>query len=492
MKKESKYLSLGVLGMALTLSIYHFSFQKSPQTIIKEVPVNTNEVASQNVSLLPGMIPAGTSGNLDFTYASEASLNSVVHVTTTVIQTRTYTDPMIEYFFGPDAGTRKKQFKGSASGSGVIISEDGYIVTNNHVVKNAQAINIVLNDNTEYEAEVIGTDPSTDLALLKVDAENLPAIKMGNSSQVEVGEWVLAVGNPFNLNSTVTAGIVSAKARNINIIRPNANEEVFPIESFIQTDAAVNPGNSGGALVNTKGELIGINTAIASGTGYYTGYSFAIPINLVQKVIADLRDYGTVKRAMLGVQIADINQELKEEKKLQTTQGVYIGGVAENSAAKDAGLKAGDVITHINNKAIRSAPQLQAEIGQKNPNETIIVSVLRGDEKVKIPVKLKGLNTPSFASNTKAPQRVMGAYLKDATSNELSDIGIKNGVKVTKVHPGKIMAAGIPVGFIITKIDNKLVKSADELIKYLKNKKGGILIEGYYPNGERGYFGFGV
>lgn len=493
MKKEIKYFGLSVLGMALSLTVYHHYFTHDSKTIIQEIPVEQNPVPVQNTSLLPGMIPMNTTGGLEnFTDASESTVNSVVHVNTTVVQTQRYSDPMLEFFFGPDAGTRERKFKGSGSGSGVIISDDGYIITNNHVINHAQEINIILNDNTEYNASVVGTDPSTDLALLKIDAEGLPAIKMGNSSEVKIGEWVLAVGNPFNLNSTVTAGIVSAKARNINIIRPNAKEDVFPIESFIQTDAAVNPGNSGGALVNTKGELIGINTAIASGTGYYTGYSFAIPINLVQKVIADLRDFGSVKRALLGVQISDINQELKEKEQLNTTVGVFVADVVENGAAEKAGIKKGDVITHINNVAVTSSPQLQVEIGQKNPNETIIVSLIRDQKEYKLPVKLKGVKSEELLSSKEKAKNVMGATVKDASPEELKVLGISKGVKVEKLHPGKIMAAGVPKGFIITKVDNNRINNADELVKYLSSKKGGILIEGYYPNGEKGYFGFGA
>jgi S1-C subfamily serine protease len=279
----------------------------------------------------------------------------------------------MDFFWGPQGsrGVRPQ----IATGSGVIISADGYIVTNNHVVENANEIEVTLNDNRKYIATIVGVDPSTDLAVLKIEETGLQAIPLGNSDNLNVGEWVLAIGNPFNLTSTVTAGIVSAKARTINLLSNRSGEDVVPIESFIQTDAAVNPGNSGGALVNTRGELVGINTAIASQTGSFSGYSFAVPVNLVHKVMSDLIDYGLVQRGYLGVQIADITQEMKTEFGLSDLKGVYVAEALENGSASIAGIKAGDVILKIGNKEVNSSAALQEEVGLNRPGSKLAVTI---------------------------------------------------------------------------------------------------------------------
>jgi S1-C subfamily serine protease len=303
--------------------------------------------------ILDGQMP-------DLTAASESSLNSVVHVTTKVVSTTFQRDIFQEFFYGPGAGGKEFKQYGSGAGSGVIISSEGYIVTNNHVIENATEIKVILNDNSEYTAKVVGADPSTDLAVLKIEGKgNFIPMAFGNSDNLKIGEWVLAVGNPFNLTSTVTAGIVSAKARNINLLAERSSEDVVPIESFIQTDAAVNPGNSGGALVNTKGELVGINTAIASQTGAYSGYSFAIPVNLVEKVVKDILDYGIVQRAYLGIQISPITQEIKEKENLPNLKGVFVAKAMEGGSAASAGLETGDVILKIGVKEVNSPAQLQ-------------------------------------------------------------------------------------------------------------------------------------
>ncbi|MBQ9339947.1 MAG: trypsin-like peptidase domain-containing protein [Paludibacteraceae bacterium] len=320
------------------------------------------------------------SGYTDFTAAAESSVNAVVHVKTTYQSVGYSADPFFEFFFGRPQQQMPAQM---ASGSGVIISEDGYIVTNNHVIDKARKIEVVLNDKREFVAELVGTDPSTDIALLKIDATGLPIISIGSSDDLKVGEWVLAVGNPFNLTSTVTAGIVSAKARNINIL--NAD---MKIESFIQTDAAVNPGNSGGALVNTRGELVGINTAIASQTGSYTGYSFAVPTSIVQKVVADLRAYGTVQRAILGIIMQDITPDLQREKGLTTLQGVYVVRLIQGGAAEQSGISAGDVITQIDAAVIHSATDLQEQIARHNPGDTVTLTVLRSGKLLTFTAKL--------------------------------------------------------------------------------------------------------
>lgn len=320
---------------------------------------------------------------VDFTQAAERSVEAVVHVKTKYYRQQ-YVDPFYHFFFGRPQ--QSQQPSAMASGSGVILSNDGYIVTNNHVIEDANEIEVVLNDKRTFAAQLIGTDPNTDLALLKIEATNLPTIEIGNSDDLRVGEWVLAVGNPFNLTSTVTAGIVSAKARSINILNSD-----MKIESFIQTDAAVNPGNSGGALVNTRGQLVGINTAIASQTGSYAGYAFAIPTAIMQKVVADLRQYGTVQRALLGIRMLDITQQVKDQLSLESMEGVYVGEVISGSAADKAGMKAGDVIVQVDGRPINASSQLQEQIGRKNPGDQITILVRRGQRSVTLQVTLTAL-----------------------------------------------------------------------------------------------------
>ena len=321
---------------------------------------------------------------VDFTQAAERSVEAVVHVKTKYYRQQQYVDPFYQFFFGRPQ--QSQQPSAMASGSGVSLSNDGYIVTNNHVIEDANEIEVVLNDKRTFTAKLIGTDPNTDLALLKIEATALPTIEIGNSDDLRVGEWVLAVGNPFNLTSTVTAGIVSAKARSINILNSD-----MKIESFIQTDAAVNPGNSGGALVNTQGQLVGINTAIASQTGSYAGYAFAIPTAIMQKVVADLRQYGTVQRALLGIRMLDITQQVKDQLSLESMEGVYVGEVISGSAADKAGMKAGDVIVQVDGRPINASSQLQEQIGRKNPGDQITILVRRGQRSVTLQVTLTAL-----------------------------------------------------------------------------------------------------
>ncbi len=431
----------------------------------------------------------GSSGvPVDFTASAETTVPVVVHVTTKYAAQQgnsgQFLDPF-NFFWGNPAPRQMPQQQ--STGSGVIISEDGYVVTNNHVIENGSEVSITLNDKETFVAKVIGTDPSTDLALLKVDAKKLPHIALGNSDQVRVGEWVLAVGNPFNLTSTVTAGIVSAKARNINILP----DQRFPIESFIQTDAAVNPGNSGGALVNLNGELIGINAAIASNTGSYSGYSFAIPVNIVKKVVKDLMEFGIVQRGFIGVSIRDIDADFAKEKEVNTLNGVYVNGLTEGGAAAVAGLKVGDIIKSINGFEIKSSPELQEQVGRFRPGDKIMVTVLRNNSEKIIPVILRNKdgNTEVTKSET---VNLLGAVLENASETELSKLGVESGVKVKELQTGKLKSAGLKDGFIITAIDNRKVRSAKEVTEYLESKKGGVLIEGAYPNGMKAYYGFGM
>src|SRR5688572_719760 len=440
---------------------------------------------ARTVNYMP-VQPDGTP--VGFVDASERSVPAVVHVKTTY-GTSAYNgqgyNPFRDFFWG-DGGFQNPAPAMSA-GSGVIISDDGYIVTNNHVVTNAEKVDITLNDKRSFTAKVIGTDPSTDLALLKVDEDGLPFIPFGNSDAVKVGEWVLAVGNPFNLTSTVTAGIVSAKGRNIHILP----DQQFPIESFIQTDAAVNPGNSGGALVSTSGNLIGINTAIASNTGAYTGYSFAIPVNIVKKVVDDLLEYGNVQRGFIGVSIRDIDSKLVQEKGINTMKGVYVAGLTEDGAAASAGIKEGDIITKVAGNTVNTSPELQEQVSRFRPGDKVDVTLVRsGDEKV-VSVTLRNKNGNTGIVKNEMVS-LLGAEFEAISVEEGSKLGIQNGVKISKLNAGKLRSAGIREGFIIESIDNKTVSGTDDIISALKNKTGGVLIEGIYPNGMRAYYGFGL
>lgn len=433
----------------------------------------------------------------DFTYAAAMTTPAVVHIKTTYMpkqsNSRNY-DPFGDFFGGqfffnyPDPYHSQPQ---ESSGSGVIISDDGYIVTNNHVVDNGDKVQVVLFDKRSFDATVVGTDPSTDLALLKIDETKLPFIVFGNSDSVKVGQWALAVGNPFNLESTVTAGIISAKGRNINILKGNG-----AIESYIQTDAAVNPGNSGGALVNTKGELIGINSAIATPTGSYAGYSFAVPVNIVSKVVNDLMKFGKVERGYLGITLADINADLAKEKNITITNGVYVDSVLGGSAAKEAGLKAGDIITNINGMDVNTIPELQEQVAKYHPGDKIDVTVNRKgkDSKISIVLKSKAGDIALNNSDNTSTFSMLGAQFGEVSAKEKKDLGISGGAKVLRLADGKLSRnTDIREGFIITRVDNKPINSVNDLKAALQNKKGGVMIEGTYPDtGGQYFYAFGM
>lgn len=484
MKTIVKTISIAFLGGAIALGGYSLLSPK------KEIIVQQKQESP--IFAQPVNVPSDASGNvLDFKYAANQSLNSVVHINTeTKRRQLSQEEQLFELFYGNGGGNRSQR----GSGSGVIISEDGYIVTNNHVVEKADIIQVVLNDNREYKAKVIGTDPSTDMAVLKIDETNLSPIAIGNSDEVEVGEWVLAVGNPFNLTSTVTAGIVSAKGRSINIMQQRKNgKNIFPIESFIQTDAAVNPGNSGGALVNAKGELVGINTAIASQTGSYSGYSFAVPVNIMKKVTTDMIKYGIVQRAFIGVGIQEMSQDLANEIGSTITEGVFVNGLSEGGAAESAGIKKGDVITKINTTSIKSVPQLQEQVGRYNPGDKVKVTLVRDGKEKTIPVILRNYEGSTDIVKKPKIETMLSASFRMPSDKELKALEIENGVKVEEVGKGKLKSIGISSGFIITKIDKKPVNSIKDLKKQLeKAENEGVLIEGYYPNGMKAYYGMGM
>jgi serine protease Do len=468
-------LLLALVGGFIAILIYTNYFETS------KVVTVTEPRAVQYANL-----PSAPQG-VDLTTAAEKSVKAVVHIQTQ-FQQQGYPssgNPLFDFFFG-DPYRQQEPHMQQASGSGVIISSDGYIVTNNHVIENSNTIKIILNDKREYDASLVGTDPNTDIALLKVDAdEDLPTISWGNSDNLRLGEWVLAVGNPFNLTSTVTAGIVSAKARGIGIIGGQ-----LPIESFIQTDAAVNPGNSGGALVNTLGELVGINTAIASRTGSYSGYSFAVPVSIVRKVVNDLKEYGEVQRAILGVSIQNVNADLAKELDMDNVEGVYVAGVVEDGAAIKAGIKEGDVILSVNDVDVNTVSELQEQISKHRPGDEVELLINRNKKEKHFNATLR--NMKGGTGIVKNTMNVLGAELDKVDQNLKENLNIRGGLLVTKIHEGKLKEAGIEEGFIITHVNKRSVNSIQDIKDVLKLSKGGVLIEGVYKNGDEAYYVFGL
>lgn len=482
MKKYSKYFVVAMSTLA-------FAF--STGTLIK---VNATPAAAAAVPAQP----------VDLTYAAEKSLPSVVHILSTKnskVQTvEVENDPFSDFFsdpfgfFGNPQGNGGKQRrsvrtpKQQGSGSGVIISADGYIVTNNHVVADADELTVTLNDNKEYSARIIGTDKASDLALIKIDGKNLPAITIANSDDIKVGEWVLAVGNPFNLTNTVTVGIVSAKARSLY---QNG------VESFIQTDAAINPGNSGGALVNTRGELIGINAMLYSQTGSFSGYGFAIPTSIMNKVVADLKQYGTVQRALIGIQGQDVKNYVDAKKDkgedidLGTMEGIYVAKVTEESAAEEAGMKEGDVITAIDGKPVNKMAELQEVLAKKRPGDKVTVTYLRDKKKATKTVTLKNEKGNTQVVK-KADLDVLGGNFRAITNAQKEQLNIGYGLEVLKVNSGRLKTAGITKGFIIQRVNDNAVKTIDDLqnaVKEASTSKDPVLyIQGVYPTGKKAYF----
>ena len=489
MKKIVNVATPAVCAVALVLSVVAFN--------------KTNAANTPAASPVVASAPAGQP--VDLTYAAEKALPCVVYIKNTQnskVQTVEYSDPFEDFFSDPfggffgrgqgqgNGGRRQRQVqtpKRVAAGSGVIISTDGYIVTNNHVVDGADELMVTLNDNKEYSARIIGADATTDLALIKIDGKNLPAIQIANSDDVKVGEWVLAVGNPLGLNNTVTAGIVSAKARSMG----------QGVSSMIQTDAAINQGNSGGALVNTNGALIGINAMIYSQTGSNIGYGFAIPTTIMNKVVDDIKKYGTVQRAMIGIQGSDVNAYVDQEKDkgnevdLGTMEGIYVAKVIEDGAAADAGLKEGDVITHIDGQKVSKFGELQNIIAQKRPGDKITINYLRNKKKQTATLTLK-----NEKGNTKvvkdADLDVLGGQFKPVSDAQKEQLNIGYGLQVIKVSGGKLKDAGVPQGFIIQRVNDKTVKTIDDLQDIVKDsnksKEPVLYIQGIYPTGKKGYF----
>ena len=492
MKKIINVATPAICFVALTLSVAAISKSNAAN------PTSPNPVVAS--------APAGQP--VDLTYAAEKSLPAVVYIKSVInskVQTVEYNDPFEDFFSDPFGGFfgrgqgnnggngRKRQVqtpKRAAAGSGVIISADGYIVTNNHVVDGADELTVTLNENSkEYSARVIGADKTTDLALIKIDAKNLPAIVIANSDDVKVGEWVLAVGNPLGLNNTVTAGIVSAKARPMN---------TGGITSMIQTDAAINQGNSGGALVNTRGELIGINAMLASPTGSNIGYGFAIPTSIVKKAVDDFKKYGTYQRAMIGIQGGSVKDYVdamkdqdKEVKDYGTMEGVRIEKVVEDGAADDAGLEKEDVITAVDGQKVKTMGDLQGILAQKNPGEQVKVTYMRNKKE-----KTATLTLKNEQGNTKVVKNadldVLGAQFRAVTDSQKDQLNINYGLQVTKVSGGKLKEAGVPQGFIIQRVNDEAMKTIDDLQDAVKeastSKEPVLYIQGIYPTGKKGYF----
>lgn len=494
-----------IVGSAFTLGTYRLVERDKTIKIEQVAPL-----PRQNVS-----IGAGGNGKavaLDFTDVAEKVMPGVVHIKSTLkfpeqnrsFEFRGLPDPFRDFFnddfdrdfFGPRFGQPsprggERQAYRIGTGSGVIMNEKGYIVTNNHVIDDADDIEITLDDNRVFKADVIGTDPATDLALLKIEAENLRSIPLADSDSAKVGEWVLAVGNPFNLNSTVTSGIISAKGRSLNIV-----DDKSAIESFIQTDAAINQGNSGGALVNLQGWLVGICTAIASPTGSYAGYGFAVPANIVRKVVADLLEHGTVQRGTLGIMITGVNRDLAREKDLDVTSGVYVDSILENSAAREAGVKAGDVILEVDGRKVSTASQLRELIARHNPGDKVRIKVDRAGNENTFEVTLANPNENAGKAKKDLPRILssLGAEFEEADAKTCKRLNISGGVEVTKLYPGALRMSGMREGFIITAVDGKPVQSVDDLSKKLQSKKGsGVMLEGVYQDAPGTYYyAFGV
>ena len=490
MKKIVNVATPAVCAVALVLSVAAFT--------------KTNAATASSPAPVVASAPAGQP--VDLTYAAEKALPSVVYIKSvqnSKVQTVEYSDPFEDFFSDPFGGffgrgqgnngqKRQRQVqtpKRAAAGSGVIISVDGYIVTNNHVVDGADELTVTLNEGQkEYSARIIGADKTTDLALIKIDAKNLPAIVIANSDDVRVGEWVLAVGNPLGLNNTVTAGIISAKARTLG-----ANG----VESFIQTDAAINQGNSGGALVNTRGELVGINAMLASPTGSNIGYGFAIPTAIMKKVVDDLKQYGNVQRAMIGIQGTDVKNYVDAEKEkdkevdLGTMEGIYVAKVIEDGAAEAAGLKDGDVITAVDGQKVTKFGELQGILAKKRPGDKVTITYLRNKKSNTVTATLK-----NEQGNTKVVKHadldVLGGSFRAITDAQKEQLNIGYGLEVIKVNGGKLKDAGVPKGFIIQKINDQSIKSVEDLQDVVKeastSKEPVLWIMGIYPTGKKGYF----
>ena len=463
-------LLIALLGAVVGLFIYTRFLDKDKLVTGEDKDKELVKENARYTSMLP------QTGVNDFTFAAEQTVHAVVHVKTKATVSSQYSNPLYEFFYGPGSN-QQREVRGY--GSGVIVTPDGYIVTANHVIDEADEVDVTLNDKRSFTADVVGRDPSTDIALLKIKATGLPYIKFGDSDAIRLGEWVLAVGNPFNLTSSVTAGIVSARGRSLGLL-----DDQYRIESFIQTDAAMNPGNSGGALVNTNGELIGITTAIYSPTGSYAGNSFAIPTSIVKKVYEDLKQYGEVQRGLMGVNITDVTSDIAKEEKLNEVKGVYLAGVVDDGAAKAAGLQAKDVIIAVNGEPVDAMSDLQEKLSRFRPGDKVDVTFLRKGKQDTKTVVLRnmeggtGVVAPGSTSTT-----VFGAALAPLGSGEKEQLGIENGVKIMSVSEGRFRDLGLSRGAVIVNVNGQKVNSAADVRRATNDEKSLTSIEGYTTDG---------
>jgi Do/DeqQ family serine protease len=504
MKKFGLTLLTAFVGGAMALGTYKLAENKYASNMSFE---DRQKVYFTNNPLPASAHNMSSAGNVDFTEAAAAVTPAVVYIRTTYQSQKGDQQNQLQQMFGDMFGQRMApQGPQMASGSGVIISPDGFIVTNNHVVDKAEKIEVVTNDHRDFKAKVIGTDPNTDLALIKIEGTNLPIVKLGNSDAVKVGEWVLAVGNPFKLTSTVTAGIVSAKGRGIGIIGSEDNQDQDSpfgrtqlqdkpklnqaIESFIQTDAAINPGNSGGALVNTNGELIGINSAIASHTGTYEGYGFAIPVNLAKKVLNDIQKYGAVKRGYVGITFTELDEDAADRLHTDKTAGLYVDQVVPDGGAAQAGLEKGDIISKVDGTPAFASSDLQERVGRLHPGDKINLTVLRGNETKDFTVTLKAnAPTPKMAvsKSTEELFNKIGASFVPLNASQKAKFHVNAGVIVTQVRDGGLFDyTEVPIGSVITEINRQPIATTADIDRALTNLKNGVLtISGYYPDGTR-------
>lgn len=511
MKQNTKFglllLGASVLGSATTLFATSALSKNGESAFDDNYVTATGNQNSNNFIRTANRV---ASVQTDFTKAAESTINSVVSIKSYAAPKRQQMqggmfDPF-EFFFGPNLGygttprrqqqqqeSKEEEMQPLGLGSGVIITSDGYIVTNNHVIEGAEKLEVTLNDNSKYNAKIIGSDPSTDLALLKVEAKNLQAITFGDSDDLKVGEWVLAVGNPFGFTSTVTAGIVSAKARSVNV-GGNRNNGKVDIESFIQTDVAVNSGNSGGALVNTDGQLVGINSMIYSQTGSYAGISFAIPVSIVSKVVSDIKQYGSVQRAVLGVSFQELDADLAKEHDITVTkEGIYVSKVSDRSSAMEAGIKEGDVIVKVNNASVKNSGQMKEELSKLRPGDKITITYYRNNKLCTATTTLK--NSQGTTTVTKTNDFMsLGCAFKALNSAKKEDLGVSYGLEVVGLKDGKFKSAGIRNGFIVLEINNSPVKSVDDVetiysaIMQSSDSDKVMFVTGLYPTGKRAYY----
>jgi Do/DeqQ family serine protease len=472
---KSKYLVGGFLMALLGAIIALFAYTSiiGKPSLVSSMDSSSYEAQNAKAFLTSLQMQEG---QIDFTYAAEQTVHGVVHVHTKSMMGGRPDNPIMEYFYR-DRAPRQREVEGY--GSGVIISSDGYIITNNHVVEDAESVEVTLNDKRIFTAEVVGTDPSTDIALLKIKAENLPYIKYGDSDLLKLGEWVLAVGNPFNLTSTVTAGIVSAKGRNLGLI-----EGDYRIESFIQTDAALNMGNSGGALVNTKGLLVGITSAILSPSGAYAGNSFAIPVTIVKKVIDDLKEFGQVQRALIGVNIRDVTSEDADKENLNAVKGVLITRVLEGGSAYDAGLKENDIIMKFDGVDVSTVPELQEQVGKHRPGDKATVTYIRDKKETKVTLVMKNVaGNTNVVTAEMGDNVVFGAKLEPLSSREMRTYNVEYGVKVVELNDGKFKDIGMPIGYVILSVNGTRVNSPLDIRQATNNEKNLKSIVGKQPDG---------